>query len=138
MNADTFRSLQRSWVLARKSRAVDKKGLAVALTFLVAMFFGVRECSDKTTEQVSSALQEQPDLSAEIEIRSAGRMAREAEFSGPVQSMTAVRRELDDPMRPVSMERRTSITTQPVQREKGTLANQERGTRIHRCVRSPV
>ena len=97
MNADTYRSLQRSWALARKRRAVDKKGLAIALTFLVAMFVGARECSDKTTEQVStSAFQEQPDLSAEIEIRSAGRMAREAEFSGPVQSMTALRRELDD------------------------------------------
>ena len=100
MKADTYRSLQRSWVLARKRRAVDKKGLAVALTFLVAMFVGVRECGDKTIEQVSSALQEQPDLSAEIEIRSAGRMAREAEFSGPVQSMTAVRRDLDDPRLP--------------------------------------
>jgi len=30
------------------------------------------------------------------------------------------------------------MTTQPVQREKGALANQERGTRIHCCVRSPV
>lgn len=100
MNADIYRSLQRSWALTRKRRAVDKKGLAVALTFLVAMFFWgfwTRECSDKTTEQVSNALQEQPDLSAEIELRSAGKMAREAEFSGPVQSMTAVRRELDDP-----------------------------------------
>jgi hypothetical protein len=96
MNANMYRSLQQSWVSTRKSRALDKKGLAVALTFLVAMFFGARECSDRTTEQVSSALQEQPDLSAEIELRSAGKMAREAEFSGPVQSMTAVRRELDD------------------------------------------
>ena len=100
MNSDTIRSLQRSWVLVRKSRAVDTKGLAVALTFLVAMFFGARQCSDKTTEQVSSALQEQPDLSAEIEIRSAGKMAREAEFSGPLQSMTAASQELDDPRRP--------------------------------------
>ena len=103
MNADIYRSLQRSWVLARTRRAVDKKGLAVALTFLVAMFFWgfwARECSDKTTEQVSHALQEQPDLSAEIEIRSAGKIAREAEFSGPVQAMTAIRGELDDPRRP--------------------------------------
>jgi len=97
MNVDMYRSLQRSWGLARKRRSVDTKGLAVALTFLVAMFFGARACSDRTTEQVTSALQEQPDLSAEIELRSAGKMAREAEFSGPVQSMTAVRRELDDP-----------------------------------------
>jgi hypothetical protein len=100
MKAETYRSLQRSWVLARKRRAVDKKGVAVALTFLVAMFVGVRECGDTTIEQVSSALQEQPDLSTEIEIRSAGRMAREAEFSGPVQAMTAVRRDLDDPRLP--------------------------------------
>ena len=103
MNADIYRSLQRSWVLARKNRAVDKKGLAVALTFLVAMFlwgFWARECSDKTIEQVSRALQEQPDRSAEIKIRSAGKIAREAESSGPVRRMTAVKQELDDPRRP--------------------------------------
>ena len=55
MNADMLRSLQRSWVLARLSRAVDKQGLAAALTFLVAMFFGVQECSGKTTEQDTPA-----------------------------------------------------------------------------------
>ena len=60
MNADMYKSLQRSWALTRKRRAVDKKGLAVALIFLVAMFVGVRACSGKTTEQVSNALQEQP------------------------------------------------------------------------------
>jgi|GEM_PF-721055 hypothetical protein len=97
MNADMYRSLQRSWGLARKRRSVDKKGLAVALTFLVAMFFGVRECSDRTTGQVTNALQEQPDHSADIEIRSSGRSPREAEFSGPGESMTGVRRELDNP-----------------------------------------
>lgn len=99
MNADMYRSLQRSWALAGKRRAVDKKGLAVALAFLVAMFFLVRECSDKTTEQVSNALQEQPDRSAEIEIRSADKMTRQAASSGPDQTMT-IRRELDDPRRP--------------------------------------
>ena len=103
MNADIYKSLQRSWALTRKRRAVDKKGLAVALTFLLALFFWgfwARECTNKTTEPVSNALQEQPDLSAEIEIRSAGRIAREAEFSGPSQSMTGVRPELDDTRRP--------------------------------------
>ena len=100
MNADMYRSLQRSWALTRKRRAVDKKGLAVALTFLVAMLFGIRTCSDKTTDQVSNALQDQPALSADIEIRSAGKMTREAEASRPVQSMTGTRRELDDPRRP--------------------------------------
>ena len=99
MNADMYRSLQRSWALTRQKRAVDKKGLAVALIFLVAMFFGVRTCTDRTTDQVSRALQEQPDLSADIEIRSAGKLTREAESSGAVESMTGIRRELDDPRR---------------------------------------
>ena len=99
MNADMYRSLQRSWALTRQRRAVDKRGLAVALAFLVAMFFVVRTCSNKTTEQVSNALQDQPGLSADIEIRSADKMTREGESSGPVQSMTGVMRELDDPRR---------------------------------------
>ena len=76
MNADMYKSLQRSWAVTRKRRAVDSKGLAVALIFLVVMFVGVRACSDKTTEQVSNALQEQPDLSADVEIRSSGKTAR--------------------------------------------------------------
>lgn len=103
MNADMYKSLQRSWALTRKRRAVDKRGLAVALTFLVAMLFWgfwARECSDKTTEQVSHAVQEQPDLSAEVEIRSTGKIAREAESTGPVESMTGIRRELDNPRQP--------------------------------------
>lgn len=76
MNADMYKSLQRSWALTRKRRGVDRKGLAVALTFLVIMFVGVRACSDRTTEQVSNAVQEQPDLSAEVEIHSSGKTAR--------------------------------------------------------------
>ena len=60
MNADMYRSLRRSWALARKRRAVDKKGVAVALTFLVAIFFGIRECSETKIDQVHNALQEQP------------------------------------------------------------------------------
>ena len=101
MNKDMYRALQRSWALARKRRGVDKKGLAVALTFLVAMFFGARACSDKTTEQVNT-VQEQPDLSAEVEFRQAGKIAREAESSGSIESITGVRREPDDPRRPVT------------------------------------
>lgn len=97
MNADMYKSLQRSWGLASKRRNVDKKGLAVALTFLVVMLVGMRECSDRTIGQVTTNALQQPDLSTEIEIRSAGRSPREAEFSGPGQSMTGVRRELDDP-----------------------------------------
>lgn len=100
MNADMYKSLQRSWALAGKRRAVDKKGLAVALIFVLAMCFWVRECSNKTTEQVSNASQEQRDLVGEIEIRSAGRIPREAEFSGPGQSMTEMRPEVGDPQGP--------------------------------------
>ena len=101
MNADMYRSLQRSWAIRRKRRAVDKKGVAVALIFLVAMFLVIRTCGDKTTDPVSRVLQEQPDLSADVEIRSAGKLPREAEASGPGQSMAGVRRELDDPRRPL-------------------------------------
>ena len=63
MNADMYRSLKHSWAMARKRRAVDKKGLAVALAFLVVMVFVVRTCSDTPTERVSQALQEHPELS---------------------------------------------------------------------------
>jgi len=91
MNAPMYRSLQRSWALTRKRRAVDKRGLAVALTFLVALFVGIRACSNPTPEQVSNALQGQTDLSADLEIRSAGKMTRVGEPSGPVQSMTGKR-----------------------------------------------
>lgn len=63
MNEDMYRSLKQSWATARKRRAVDKKGLAVALAFLVVMFFVVRTCSDKPTERVSHALQEHQELS---------------------------------------------------------------------------
>lgn len=63
MNEDMYRSLKQSWATARKRRAVDKKGLAVALAFLVVMFFVVRTCSDKPTERVSHASQEHQELS---------------------------------------------------------------------------
>ena len=96
MNADMYKSLQRSWASAGKRRAVDKKGLVVALVFVLAMCFWIRECGNKTTGQVSNALQEQRDLPADIESRSEGRIPREAEFSGPGQSM---KREVDGPTR---------------------------------------
>jgi hypothetical protein len=97
MNADMYTSLKRSWAITRTRRAVDKKGLAVALTFLVALFVGARECSHKTADQASSIFQEQPEVSADIEIRAAGQGPRGAQVPGPGQSMTGVKRELDDP-----------------------------------------
>lgn len=99
MNEDMYQSLQRSWALARKRRAVDKKGLAVALAFLVIMVFGARACSGNRADQVSSALQEQPDLSPDVELRSSGKNARKAESSASIESMTGVKGELDDPRR---------------------------------------
>ena len=78
MNAEMYKSLQRRW--ARKKHTVDKKGLAVALIFLAAMFVGIRACRDNTTEQVSNAFKEQPALSADVEIRSAGKSPREREL----------------------------------------------------------
>lgn len=98
MNERMHRALHRSWASHRKSRALDKKGLAVALTFLVAISFWAGERGDKTTEQ-DSTWQEQSDLSAHIEIRPAARISLEAETAPPVQSMTGLRRELEDPRR---------------------------------------
>ncbi len=63
MNEDMYRSLKQSWATARKRRAVDKKGLVVALVFLVVMFFVVRTCSDTPIQRVSHALQDHPELS---------------------------------------------------------------------------
>lgn len=96
MNEHMYRALHRSWASRRKSRALDKKGLAVALTFLVAMSFWAGERGDKTTER-NSTWQEQSDLSAHVEIRRAARIPLEAETAPPVQSMTGLKRELEDP-----------------------------------------
>ncbi len=98
MNEHMYRALHRSWASRRKSRALDKKGLAVALTFLVAMSFWAGERGDKTTVQ-DSIWEKQSDLSAHIEIRPAARISLEAETAPPVQSMTGLRRELEDPRR---------------------------------------
>ena len=43
--------------------------------------------------------QDQPDLSAQIEIRPAAKSVLEAETAAPVQSITGLRRALEDPRR---------------------------------------
>ena len=96
MNQHMYRALHRSWASRRKSRAVDKKRLAIALTFLVTMSFWAGERGDKTTEH-DSTWQEQSDLSPHIEIRPAAGISLEAETA--LQSMTGLRRELEDPRR---------------------------------------
>jgi hypothetical protein len=98
MNQHMYRALHRSWASRRKSRAVDKKGLVVAVTFLVAISFWAGERSDKTTK-LNNTWQDQPDLSAQIEIRPAAKSVLEAETAAPVQSITGLRRALEDPRR---------------------------------------
>jgi hypothetical protein len=99
MNEHTQRAgLHRYWASPRTSRTVDKKGLAVALTFLVAISFWLGGRGGKTAEQ-DSTWQKQPDLSAQVQIHLAAKMSPDAETGQPVQSMTGLRRELEDPRR---------------------------------------
>jgi hypothetical protein len=55
-------------VSQRPARVVDKKGLAVALTFLIAIAVWAGERVDKAI-QLHTSWQKQPDLSAHIQIR---------------------------------------------------------------------
>jgi hypothetical protein len=89
MNEHMYRALHCSWASWHKRRAVDKKGLAVALIFLVAIALWAGEPGDKSTE-LNSTWQEQPDLLAHIEIRPAARISL-------WQSMTGLSRDLEDP-----------------------------------------
>ena len=89
MNEHMYRALHCSWASWRKRRAVDHKGLAVALIFLVAIALWAGEQGDKSTE-FASIWREQPDLSAHIEIRPAARISL-------WQSMTGLSWELEDP-----------------------------------------
>ncbi len=99
MNEHTQKAgLPRNWASPRQSRTVDKKGLAVALTFLVAISFWLGGRGGKTAEQ-ASIWQKQPDLSAQVEIRPAAKMSPDAETGQLAHSMTGLRRELEDPRR---------------------------------------
>lgn len=96
MNQHTYRArLHRLWLPPRKSRGVDKKGLVIALIFLVAIAFWASERGDKMTQQDSN-WREQPDLSAHIEIRPATKGLLEIEPRKPVL-MTGLSLELEDP-----------------------------------------
>ena len=76
---------------------MDKKGLAVALIFLVALAFWAGERGGKSTE-LASTWQEQQDLSAHVEIRPAATRVPEAETARPAL-ITGLSRELEDPRR---------------------------------------
>ena len=103
MNADMYRSLKHSWAMARKRRAVDKKGLAVALAFLLVMFFVVRTCSDMPTGRVSHALQELPEVSKSIQAQqiqnkpdwldASFRFARHSETNAEIEADNSSRRQ---------------------------------------------
>jgi len=96
MNQDTYRArLHRIWLPPRKNRAVDIKGLVIALIFLVAIALWAGERGDKMTQHDSS-WREQPDLSTHIEIRPATKGILEIEPGSPVL-MTGLSRELEDP-----------------------------------------
>lgn len=80
--------------LVRKRRVVDKKGLAIALIFLIAISLWAWWRRDQTSDIM---WHEQPDLSGEITIRSAGKDGLEVESDQPVQSLAGVTGALQDP-----------------------------------------
>jgi hypothetical protein len=82
--------------LVRKRRVVDKKGLAIALIFLIAIALWSGWRRDQTTDQVMT-WREQPDVSAEITIRPAGKNVLEEETAQRVQSLAGLTGALHDP-----------------------------------------
>jgi hypothetical protein len=97
MQADRQRAiLHYGRALVRKPRGVDKKGIAVALAFLVALSLWAVWRGEKTTEQVI-AWDEQPNLSAELDIRPVTKNVLEPETAPPVQSLAGPTEALHDP-----------------------------------------
>jgi hypothetical protein len=82
--------------LVGKRRVVDKKGVAIALIFLFAIALWAGWRRDQMTDQVIT-WREQPDLSAEITIRPAGKNVLDEETAQPVQSLTGLTGALHDP-----------------------------------------
>jgi hypothetical protein len=81
--------------IVRKRRVVDKKGVAIALIFLISISLWAGWRRDQTTEQVITW--REPDLSAEITIRPARKNVLEEETAQPVQSLTGLTEALHDP-----------------------------------------
>jgi len=82
--------------LARKRRGVDKKGLAVALVFLIAVsLWGLWRIAQ--TPQHEIVWQQRPNLSATIAIRPGLTSVPEEETSQPVQSLGGAAAALHDP-----------------------------------------
>ena len=81
--------------LVRKRRVVDKKGVAIALIFLIAIALWAWWRQDQTSEQAT--WHEEPDLSREITIRPAGKNGLDVESDQPEQSLAGQTRALHDP-----------------------------------------
>ena len=82
--------------LAPTHRRVDKKGLAIALIFLIAVsLWGVWRIQQ--TPQAIFAWDEQPDLSAAIDMRQGIKSVLEEETVQPVQSLPGLPAALQDP-----------------------------------------
>ena len=82
--------------LVRKRRGVDKKGVAIALIFLLAMCLWGWWRSDQTSEQVIT-WREQPDLSDDITIRPADKTGLDVESNQLVQTLAGQTGALHDP-----------------------------------------
>jgi hypothetical protein len=74
---------------------VDKKGLAIALIFLIAIALWAGWRRDQTDQVIT--WREQPDVSAEITIRPAGKNVLEEETAQRVQSLAGLTGALHDP-----------------------------------------
>jgi hypothetical protein len=97
MNTDGQRAmLHYRRALVDKRRGVDKKGLMLALIFLIAISLWAGWRSERTTEQVI-AWHEQPNLSAEIEIRPVAKSAFQGETAQLGQSLAGLTGTLHDP-----------------------------------------
>lgn len=70
--------------------------MAVALAFLVVVAMSAGGPGEKTAEK--NTRQEQPDVSAHVDVRSLSKASLESDRPAPAQSMTGVR-QLEDPRR---------------------------------------
>ena len=86
----------RSWFLPHTCRAVDIQSVAVALAFLVVVAMSAGGPGEKTAEK--NERQAQPDVSAQVDVRSLSKASPESDRAAPAQSMTGVR-QLEDPRR---------------------------------------
>lgn len=81
--------------LVRKRPVVDKKGVAIALIFLIAIVLWAVWRQDQTSEQAT--WHEERDVSDEITIRPPGKNGLDVESDQPGQSLAGQTGALHDP-----------------------------------------